>query len=359
MFPNLIKSDRSRETKKYSVEQVDLVIYRYLTETETSHRKLDEDILKQDNTYSRGYESMSILHHVGLVDAHKGFFDTDIENMINQLESQDSTEFAEIILSLKRFSGKAYTEVYSWIQISDSVILKVIDKSAIDYNGTGIPKELRKFFGIDKIKYQEPIEIRLEHNDFLYNAHFLIEKSDLGRTRLFWSSDFTHMMLQTLNLYVDIDTIDKSLRPRIRFQILNPHKYRVSFIQPDQILKDIADDYVPNTNSETYSSLSEGQKQYMQSVRYERNPTNRKRAIELHGLICNICGFDFGKEYGVAGAGYIEVHHITPLHTVAEGININPYTDLITVCSNCHRVIHRDRDNVLTIDYMRSLIGTP
>jgi predicted HNH restriction endonuclease len=51
------------------------------------------------------------------------------------------------------------------------------------------------------------------------------------------------------------------------------------------------------------------------------------------------------------------VHHLKPLmSSVQEEVVINPETDLVAVCSNCHRVIHRRKDNVLSIEELRILI---
>jgi 5-methylcytosine-specific restriction enzyme A len=36
-------------------------------------------------------------------------------------------------------------------------------------------------------------------------------------------------------------------------------------------------------------------------------------------IACEVCGFDFGQTYGVRGAGYIECHHVVPLHAAAAG----------------------------------------
>jgi 5-methylcytosine-specific restriction protein A len=56
-------------------------------------------------------------------------------------------------------------------------------------------------------------------------------------------------------------------------------------------------------------------------------------------LACQICSFDFEERYGERGRGYIECHHIIPLHEAGPGIT-RP-SDLILICANCHRMIHR------------------
>ncbi|MFF8829264.1 HNH endonuclease [Streptomyces sp. NPDC015131] len=76
----------------------------------------------------------------------------------------------------------------------------------------------------------------------------------------------------------------------------------------------------------------------------ERNRGLRKKKIASvlrHGgrLACEACGFDFEQVYGARGAGYIECHHVVPLHEAGEGRT--KLSDLALICANCHRMIHR------------------
>ena len=75
----------------------------------------------------------------------------------------------------------------------------------------------------------------------------------------------------------------------------------------------------------------------------ERNPTLRRKKINsvlAQGLAlsCESCGFDFSQTYGERGQGYIECHHVEPLHVGGEGPR--SIRDLALLCSNCHRMIH-------------------
>lgn len=92
----------------------------------------------------------------------------------------------------------------------------------------------------------------------------------------------------------------------------------------------------------------EGNKIRYYVTKYERNPKYRAQAIKIHGCICQTCGFDFGKMYGYLGEGYIEVHHIKPLYSLEEEMVPDPETDMICLCSNCHRMIHRHRTSIMS-----------
>ncbi|MEZ0385232.1 HNH endonuclease [Mycobacterium sp. pW045] len=68
---------------------------------------------------------------------------------------------------------------------------------------------------------------------------------------------------------------------------------------------------------------------------------------------CEICGFDFEATYGERGREYTEVHHVVPLH--ASGETKTKLGDLILLCANCHRMIHRSTP-WLTPDELRELL---
>lgn len=71
--------------------------------------------------------------------------------------------------------------------------------------------------------------------------------------------------------------------------------------------------------------------------------TRKLRAVLDAGgsLVCEVCGFDFGATYGERGEGYIEVHHVQPLHVT--GATVTRLDDLALLCANCHRMCHRGK----------------
>ena len=73
---------------------------------------------------------------------------------------------------------------------------------------------------------------------------------------------------------------------------------------------------------------------------YERDPRARKDCLAHHGYVCTVFRFDFEKVYGNLGKGFIHVHHITPLGNIGEVYEVDPVSDLIPVCPNCHAMIH-------------------
>nr|WP_255255858.1 HNH endonuclease [Bacillus cereus] len=94
--------------------------------------------------------------------------------------------------------------------------------------------------------------------------------------------------------------------------------------------------------------FSEGKQLLRTHLSYERNNKIIRRAKELFKqqhdgkLFCEIYGFDFHKVYGELGKDYIEGHHTIPVSQLKEGEKTR-IGDIIMVCSNCHRMLHRHK----------------
>lgn len=212
-FPPLKKSDRSAEFKNYSYSEIRNTVIEYLFNG-LSHRKIDEKVLKKNPLKSRGYQSMGILHYVGIIKDHKGIF-----------------------------NGYSFDEAV-----------------------------------------------------YILNS---IEEYEL-------------------------------------LNILNNEIQEFSNLQADTNLTSIV--------------KKEGKKIQFYTTKYERSPQLRERALEIHGYQCSVCNFDFENTYGEIGKGYIEIHHVMPLFSFTEEKTIDPQKDLIPICSNCHRMIHRKRNNIITVE---------
>ncbi|MGM0584318.1 MAG: HNH endonuclease [Pseudomonadota bacterium] len=94
--------------------------------------------------------------------------------------------------------------------------------------------------------------------------------------------------------------------------------------------------------AEEFFSEMEGRLYLIQHMQKERSlrlvREFKKRLLEYS---CEICGFDFEKTYGSIGAQFIEAHHVNPL-SEASGEHEVSIEDLIAVCANCHRMLHRE-----------------
>lgn len=101
----------------------------------------------------------------------------------------------------------------------------------------------------------------------------------------------------------------------------------------------------------------EGNKKVVYSTVYERDRNLRKKAIEIHGLTCKGCGFNFGETYGPYGEGFIHVHHVQPLFEVGKPQKVDPQTDLVPLCANCHCIVHRRRNQTLSVEELKAIVS--
>ena len=108
-------------------------------------------------------------------------------------------------------------------------------------------------------------------------------------------------------------------------------------------------DEIPNPET-----VFEGAKKEIIVNRYERNHEAREKCIAAHGCKCAVCGMDFEKTYGEIGRGFIHVHHIVPLSSIGKEYELNPITDLVPVCPNCHAMLHR-QDPPYDVDSLKAL----
>lgn len=101
----------------------------------------------------------------------------------------------------------------------------------------------------------------------------------------------------------------------------------------------------------------EGKMVERKSVAYERSPQARSACLQHYGYKCAICGIDFGKEFGKEFSGVIEVHHLEPLSLSKGEREVDPIKDLIPLCPNCHKMIHRKTGKPYTLEEVKAIRG--
>jgi hypothetical protein len=100
----------------------------------------------------------------------------------------------------------------------------------------------------------------------------------------------------------------------------------------------------------------EGRERLRQHLRRERSSKLvREFKRNLADPSCSVCGFNFLRAYGEVGRGFIEAHHTKPVAEL-EPDEIVQVKDLISVCSNCHRMLHR-RYPTMDCKSLRDLIA--
>lgn len=107
-------------------------------------------------------------------------------------------------------------------------------------------------------------------------------------------------------------------------------------------------------------NIQEGVKKLVESKVYERSSKLRDHAIKHYtvngDIVCGACKFSYSKFYGDTGKGYIEIHHVKPIfkyqdEELSKTIEV-ALSNVVPVCSNCHRMIHKDWKHPLEVDFL-------
>lgn len=104
--------------------------------------------------------------------------------------------------------------------------------------------------------------------------------------------------------------------------------------------------------------IKEGTTKTTRTRIYERSLRLRELAVSIFTqngrIVCQACGFDFFDSFGELGKGFIEIHHEKPIYLYEnEDIEVSLREALSNVrplCSNCHRIIHRNKCKHLTVE---------
>ena len=87
--------------------------------------------------------------------------------------------------------------------------------------------------------------------------------------------------------------------------------------------------------------FKEGSRMTVTINAYERNAKARAACLRHYGYQCCVCEIIMNKVYGPIADRLIHVHHINPIGSRKSEYVIDPIKDLVTVCPNCHSVLHQ------------------
>ena len=234
----------------------------------------------------------------------------------------------------------------SWTVLDNKHAVKKTDLSVFKNFGSGIPVLIRPFFDIEDLKEQESRPIVIAFDGVAYPARVVRKKPRGRQTQILWNKSLSNALNEK---YPDVITTEEY--PELHIYKVNKESYVFTF-EKDFVVE--GDDNFELKSKEIVGS--EGNIIHIYSSKYERNPALRKAAIDIHGLKCYVCGFEFEKKYGDIDKGYIEVHHKKPLSEVRGDIIVNPKTDMVCLCSNCHRMVHRKKDKVIPVEKLKEVV---
>jgi predicted HNH restriction endonuclease len=382
IFPKLEPVHRSREYQAHNESIRSKVVFEYLFNSRT-HRWLDENVIGLIPSESRGYQSMGVLHHIGLKDKHKGIFNGySLQEAITLLQNQ-SNEFNRVVDCLDNLNTLE-NQNYGLDEEIESLVTEKVDFQLLlnnrGFNYSTFEKELnKKKFAIGKktmyyilVVKKEPS--RVMQTNLIKYIVYVLEDFEIREKNEIYSIEKKNILtdakregvkiLHKINPVVNINDVTmvhyKQDRPNSNpwqkdsYQDLSELFFEYTKLNITSL--NISIDDIESELAEEDEYHKDGKTSYYHGKRYERNPQNRAKAIEIHGLNCVCCGFNFEEVYGERGKDFIEVHHVNPLSTLQEEVVINPVTDLVPVCSNCHRMMHRRKDEVLSVEELKAIL---
>ncbi|MHA7224123.1 HNH endonuclease [Arthrobacter sp. RHLT1-20] len=113
----------------------------------------------------------------------------------------------------------------------------------------------------------------------------------------------------------------------------------------------------PDPTQPVPGTYPEGAVARVQVNRYERSPEARRACIAHHGTTCAACGFSFEISYGGIGKDFIHIHHLVPASQLGSGYELDPITDLVPLCANCHAMAHQGVGTPRTVAELRRIIA--
>ena len=132
-----------------------------------------------------------------------------------------------------------------------------------------------------------------------------------------------------LDYYENVSNTNVLKRRKIYNKFLEKIENKTQIIFPDEVEKN--EKFLEGKSKKVYVNV------------FERNTAARNKCIDYYGYICQICDFDFEKNYGEIGEKFIHVHHIIDISSIGTEYELNPISDLIPVCPNCHAMLHKKK----------------
>lgn len=114
-----------------------------------------------------------------------------------------------------------------------------------------------------------------------------------------------------------------------------------------EVLENITSD-IPDIDEIEFTA-KEGRRTKSESAHYKYERNSKLRRVKIKDFLtkygsvhCEICSFNFKVKYGERGREYIECHHTIPVSEM-KGEHVTNISELVLLCSNCHRMIHRKK----------------
>lgn len=210
------------------------------------------------------------------------------------------------------------------------------DMLVMYHNGKGIVAAGRVLEKWDKKAYRKPIYYVLGKNFF--------DNDFECRIKVDW---FLDLRKRPIPIHVILDRI--GYQPRGSVKVIKKWRSEVEHLIAEYSELQNHDDNIGQSSpiaeeiDGTQVALIEGAQKTVIINAYERNSTARKKCISHWGVKCQVCDVVLQDVYGEIANGFIQVHHLVPIHQIGQEYTLDPINDLRPVCPNCHAMLHRKK----------------
>jgi 5-methylcytosine-specific restriction protein A len=103
-------------------------------------------------------------------------------------------------------------------------------------------------------------------------------------------------------------------------------------------------------------SHKENRRVVRQHLARERSRVLAERCKRRDGYRCKVCSMTFEEKYGPNGRYIAEAHHLVPLSRLGKTVKTS-LEDMITVCANCHRMLHSLKGEAGDVERLKRMMA--
>ena len=243
-------------------------------------------------------------------------------------------EFNKAMRDTNTVASRRFSQFYHWFYFPHSKLFA--PSKFIGYTGTNANNYSGAGTGTETNQVLSKYFTKLDRNSKSFNSYFKLLQAIAKSLNKTLSQKLTD---GTGGIYL----------PKSEFVKIEKSKYH-------ELIAMMITDLDAQKEEDDYSPAFEGSPKQKYINYYERNPKLRAKAITIHGLTCMGCDANFERIYGEWGKNFIEVHHLKPIRRFNKAMKVNPATDMTVLCPNCHRMVHRKKNKVLSIEELKKII---
>jgi len=122
----------------------------------------------------------------------------------------------------------------------------------------------------------------------------------------------------------------------------------------EDVARSLPQSKIADENRDIYPQI-ENRKIVASHLQRERSKLLAAECKIRDGYRCRVCGFKFETGYGELGRDFAEAHHLIPLALLRGSVRTQ-LDDLVTVCANCHRMLHRMEGKKRDVERLRKIV---